>query len=243
MAPYKKTYKPRRRYAKKSTKASPMKKQVRSIVRTELKKNVEVKYVEQHSNEKTLNVLGSALVINMSNIDEGTGPFQRIGKKVRCIGLHVKGIVNNNFAQTNFVRFALLQSKDQNPIDTTKLLFSSKGPTTGDATLPDLSGGYAGGTILSGLDTIYYKLSDAKVNVLKQWVIRIGAGNDPSGKGAIMYNHFVKRKMDMIYNDTTGTSALKPIYLVIWTADANDDGPVGALVEVNQLATTYYTDA
>lgn len=219
-----------------------MKKQVRSIVRKELKKDVEVKYVELHANEVPINVLGAATVANLSQVGQGSGPYERVGKKVRNIGIHIRGVLNNNSTVTQFCRMAVVQSKDQADINPATLIMASTGtgPATG-ATATDQSGGYTAGSVLSGLDTIYYKLSDAKVNVLSQWTMKLGSSNTLDGSNASIFNKFLKSKRTLEYSGTGNATCIKPIYLVIWAADASDDALSGNL-ELNYLATIYYTD-
>lgn len=218
-----------------------MKKQVRSLVRKELKKDVEVKYVELHMNEQPLNVLGASTVYNLSQIGEGTGPYQRIGKKVRNIGIHIKGIINNNTNVTQFARFVVVQSKDDNPITAASLLQASTAAGATGGAAVDPSGGYVSGVPLSGLDTIYYKMADSKVSVLAQWTIKLGQSLVLDGSNAVMFNRFIKSKRTLEFKNSGDAQCSRPVYLIVWVADAPDDATTGT-VELNSLCTTYYTD-
>jgi len=219
-----------------------MKKAVRSIVRKELRKDAEVKYVTNTANEFPVTVLGAANVLAVSQIGEGTSPYQRIGKEVNMIGCHIKGVVTNNGTVTNFVRFALVQSKDDNPVTAASLIFSTGGVATTGTVATDQSGGYTTGAILSGLDTIYYKLSDAKLNVLKQWTIRLGKVSATDGTDSVLFSHFVKRKQKLLYRGTGDGTCSRPIYLIVWAAEGPDDSTAGNLVELNAVINTYFTD-
>lgn len=222
-----------------------MTRQVKTIVRNELKKNTELKYVQQHVNEYPITPLGAVTPILLTEIQEGTAPGQRIGKEVTCTGMHIKGVVANIGNVTNFVRFAVIQLKGASSIDSASDILFAKSGTIGAAGTITVStgGGYQSGVPLTGLESIYYKLSDAKCTVLKEWTVKLGRTTTLDGSDSVMFNHFIKRKQKIQFLSTIGSSGSNPIFLCVWAAEGPDDTSVGNLIECSTLMTTYYVDS
>ena len=50
---------------------------------------------------------------DLTNIDVGTGPDNRIGREVRLKGIDIRGHLHNNGAGTNWARIAVFKAYEQ----------------------------------------------------------------------------------------------------------------------------------
>lgn len=230
--PYKRKYNRRPRRRRRSRKSSVTPSNVRRIARSVFNKNTETKMHQTHMNETSINTFQQGTFFDPMDIDQGTLSSQRIGNKINLTGFQFKGVLNNNGANTNYLRMIVFFAKDQSNFTGFSNIFAS-GSTEADF------------SSITGLDTMYYPMNKRLISVLHDRVYKLGSSSDLGLSNSRMFSKFIKLRNTIHYNNTsTGADNVHPrLHVGIWAAESSDDTGTGQNVEVSGLARLWYKDA
>lgn len=171
----------------------------------------------------------------LTDIDQGTGAYQRIGNEIQAKAIYFRGIMHNNAAITNCVRMAILGTNGDADITIATGEFFKDSNLAGGAT------GTFGGA--AGLNSMYYPINTAKFDVYYDRVFKLSAVSVDSND-TMQFRKFIRLNRKIKYEATTsGLNNQNYRYLmVVWTAEGGDDVGVGTVVEFSAQTHFYYTD-
>lgn len=220
----------RRRRPKRRSAASVAK----SVVRRELRKNVEMKRKYTAGTELTVSTLSQGTNwYDLSSIDLGTGRDNRIGHEIVAKGIHLTGALHNNGSTTNYVRMVVIQQHTQDALSSASDVFEK------NVSNDDFSG-------TTGMQTMYYPLQKVDFKVLYHRIFKL----NPAGTAGIadesrMFKKFIKlnRKVRFEQQTAEGDNLQRPRYwFALWAAESPDDTGLGETIELSYLARFYFTD-
>jgi len=194
---------------------------------------VELKRIVSYVDEVPLSTLVQGSALPMFAVTQGTAVWNRSGNEVSVKGFHIKGILNNNATNPQYIRMiAAWTAADTDVGFTTATLFadvSLSGTTGGTSTIP-------------GLNIMYHPINRMQYTPVIDKVFKLGGSGDPTCTR--MFSKFVKmNKTVKFLANSTGTGVqshqLTLFYLV---AEGNDDTTGGVAIEVNHVARTFFTD-
>lgn len=218
---------PRRRI--KSSKA--MKSLVRKTVRTYLKP--EVKQMTRSIDEASLNTLTQTpSAFSMCVIAQGTNDYERVGNKIKMIGLHINGILYNNTTTTNYVRMVVLnQQNPETDVTSTSTNILDVNTITNISSIP-------------GLNSIYAPINKLTYQVLYNRVFKLGSSSSTDGSQTTHFKKFIKLNKEIVYVGSSGSDCTRNnIRVLVWAAEAPDDAALGVVVELSGYCSAYYIDA
>lgn len=208
---------------------------VRSVVRKELNKNVEIKRHYVHNNEVTVSTLSQGTNwYDLTSIDQGVNADERIGMEVMAKGIHLAGHLHNNGSTTNWVRMVVIQQHTQDDISSLSEVFQKSGNTA------DFSS-----TV--GMQAMYFPLQKVDFKVLYHRVFKL----NPAGTAGLldesrMFKKFIKlnKKIKFQKDLSEGADLQRPRYwLGCWAAESPDDTGLGESIELSFLSRFYFTDS
>jgi hypothetical protein len=207
----------------------------KSVVRRELSKNIEMKRHYQLQNEVNVSTLSQGTNwYDLSAVDTGTGPNDRIGLQIRAKGLHVAGALHNNGSTTNYVRMIVIQQHSQDALSSASDVFQ-QGTATGDF------------SDITGMKTMFYPLQKVDFKVLYHRIFKLNpAGTAGQNDESRMFRKFIKLDRTIRFENVTteGDNVQRPRYwLGCWAAEAPDDPGLGENIELSFLSRFYFTDA
>ena len=171
---------------------------------------------------------------DLTNIDVGTGPDNRIGREVRLKGIDIRGHLHNNGAGTNWARIAVFKAYEQTDMSSLALIFKNQ---TGSV---DFS-------TLAGMRTMYYPFNNVDLKCVYDKIIKCNpVASDGLNDESAMFRHFIKRDETLHFENQTseGSETQRPRYwLAVWVAESGEDVGVGQTVELSFLSRTFFTDS
>lgn len=237
-------YTRRRVYRKKRpttlTKGKTFAKRVRRIANQALKNKVEVKRWTSGTMETSVNTLtqGTNWIQFAQPITQGTGSYNRVGDKIKVIGIQVKGYIYNGTAVPIWMRHAMLKSADKGALSTGSAIFM--GTASNQET--DF-------TTETGMKCILRPFHPTAITkVYRDKVVKL-APNDSTagGQNFRRFSFFQKfgRGLTVRFNSaSTGTANTEPnVQWGMWCAEAPEDVSTGVNLEVSFQYTVFYTDA
>lgn len=224
----------KKRYSKKSRKTSKVPAATKKYVRRIMPKT-EVKQTWSHTDEFPMNTLtqGNATNTNVG-IVQSTSGVARVGNSLNALGMHIKGVFNNNSTSESYMRMVVLSNDPK--YDWTTSLFRNAD-----------TGTVAGFSSVFGLNAMYYPLNKVDYTVRFDKVFKLaGSATGNSGSNTRMFSKYIKfggKKVTFKAN-TTGSGNQDWTYnTLFFAADANDDTSTGTAVETSCLERFFYTDA
>ena len=228
-----KTFRKRRMGAKRSTGL------IKKVVNRTLRSHLEVKKLQMVGTEVNVTSISPGTAANwfdpFGSIGQGTGSYQRIGNKIKVIGLSLKNMFNNNSTTQLWCRFAVFRCVDRANISTTSNIFESG------------TGGNADFSAISGIQGIIRPFNLGNVKPVFQKVFKLSANSGEAANSFTRLNKFIKfpRGLEVRFNSTsTGTTNVFPLYQIgCWIAESPEDLGIGVTCEWSYVNTVYYTDA
>ena len=214
-------------------------KKIRKVVNSTLKSVIEVKRLEHVGTEVAVTSLASGAAGNwfdpFSNIGQGTGSYQRVGNKVKIIGIDLKNFFNNNSTTQIWLRFVVLKCYDRAAAGTASLFFESG---TGNTTSI---------TSLNGIQTMLRPWHPAQVKPIYDKVIKMSANSGEAAHSFTRLNHFIKFPKGLIIKysgSSTGIGYSEPFYQIgCLIAEAPEDIGAGVTCEWSYCTNIYFVDA
>jgi len=231
-----KKYPMRRKAPKKKGTSKPTVNQVKAICRRTVNREIETKQFWTQVDEIPLsNFANQTYVQGVDAILQGVGHSERIGNNVKLQGLHIKGVINNNFTSTVFVRMLIFYVNSQTGLSnlTGSELFQGVGGVPVNA----------GGLLLNA---IYQPINKNLVTVLHDKTFRMGGSNESSGTCATVFNKFVKLYGKKIMYDGNAAGSLnqsKRLQVAFISANAADDDSGETTLDLSYICRLYYKDA
>lgn len=227
------TRRPRRRYARKPRVSKPVRRYVKRMM-----PKAELKRVLNQYDEVSSSTLTGGSSMDLTNITQGTALSQRSGTQVYIKGLHIKGVLNNNAAGTNFLRMVIGWVPGQ--ADTTYATSHWFGDNN-----------YAGGTNtvsgIGGLNIIYQPLNKLQIRPVYDKVFRLGPTTDVTG--STLFSKFFKLNKRIKFNANNAGPGypLSPyqdwsLVAAVFCAESGDDVGVGQIIETSFIARVFFTD-
>lgn len=175
----------------------------------------------------------------LANVPQGVGHGQRVGREIRLHDLSIKGLMHNNATGTHIVRMVVGYFNDNTGVpSTTAELFDSSvnnaGPITG--------GGITGG---DGITALHLPINKAKMTVLVDRLIKIGAGASIDGNNVRIFSvRKALRNAKILFEAGTEgpDNQSKHLYLGFWTAEGGNDTAGGTTVELSWNSQLHFTD-
>jgi len=193
----------------------------------------ELKRVATFYDEIGQNTLTQGSSVDLINVQQGNGAYQRGGQEIRVKGFHIKGVLNNNATTPNYIRMVLAWVPGAQ--DTT---FAST------YWFKDANAAGGAGTIstVSGANILYTPLNDVLIQPVWDKTIKLGGSADPTC--TTLFSKYIKMDKLIQYNaNTTGVGAMnKQLTLVVFSAEAGDDTGLGQTVELSFVGRTFFTD-
>jgi len=191
----------------------------------------EVKYVTTHVNEQAVNTLSqfsSSAYQLLNGIAIGNTVSTRIGNRVVGKNLVVRGVMRNNSTGSTWLRMVFFE-----PLDNDSLVQITTGTSM-----------FAGDTpvTINGLDTMYYPLDRQIFRVHSDKVYRFGASTSTTGEDTRFFRKVIKINKKIGFDYTATIPQTNAMYVMYWTAEANDDTSTGVAVELSFLAKYSYVD-
>jgi len=230
-----KKYPMRRRARKPKGSGKPSVKQVKSIVRRTINRSIETKQFWTQIDEQPLsNFSNQTSIQQLDGIFQGVGQSDRIGNVVKLQGLHIKGVINNNFTSTVFVRMVIFYTNSQTAVTnlTGSELFLGVGG------VPVSTGGLL-------LNAIYQPINKNLITVLADKTYRMGGSNESSGTCATVFSKFIKLYGKKIVFDGNGSGSgnmNKRLQVAFISANAADDDSGETTLDLSYIARLYYKD-
>lgn len=220
------------RYRKKVY-AKPTTSQVRSIVQRAIYRESETKVVSRANSEQYLNTISaSPTIITVPTPAPGSAGNQRVGNKIKGVGIGSKLLLHNNASNTPcWARCSLLEVFDGQMSDGEIQNATFEG-------IADSTIGVVGevGDIIRKYDREYYR-------VLKDEIVPLTGLNEP---GAVHIVNFYKKLngQEMKFNDQfagkpTGSSQF---VWIVYVRQANNDESVGTNVELTHTIDYYFKE-
>jgi len=208
MAIYRRSRKPafrKKRYVKKTKVSSAVKKYVRNVARP---MRPEIKRILDVYTETSIDSVVTPYFTYEPLISQGTGPYQRVGGRVRMTGLHVKAFFKNNATTTEFIRVLLVRTtSDTDTAAATMELFQ------------DSNNGGTPGTIISSgtaATNILYAINKSKFKTLYDKVYKLGSTNSTDSRDVMLFNRFWKLNSQIKYDaNQTGLGNQSTRYLLL----------------------------
>lgn len=174
--------------------------------------------------------------VGLSNLSQGTGHGERVGREVRLTSIKIGNVLHNNSSGTHLVRVVLGVLKDQTiPGNTTEFL---DGGLRSSVPYSFVQGGN------QGIAQLLAPINTAKFSVLYDRVHRIGAQATLDGTNTKLFNIYKKLNHKIKFEaNTSGVSNQdKQLYIAAWTAEGADDASTGTTVEWHMQAELKYID-
>jgi len=212
------------------------KKRVQSIAKSVVSKNLEVKSYMYGATEASLTTLTVGSFGNLfTGIAQGTANNERLGNKIKVIGIQIKGVYNNNSTVPVFVRHALLKMVDRAlPTSTTDFFLGLTGGTVDTADLLGTSP-----TVMRPFSPLFVSKS--------YWNRVYTLYSSSSDKFVTKFGKFIKfrRGLTVQYNNTSSTVAnITPnLAFCQWAVESQNDLGAGVTVESSYQIRIFYTDA
>jgi len=161
-----------------------------------------------------------------------TATVRRIGNKIKIIGIHVKGFINNNSAKTNYVRVMLVGTREPADVTTSTELLATTG------------GGTANISVAAGLNALYHPINKVKFRLLHDRVYKLGPSTSVDGSECKMINFMVKPKRNVWYEDGTqgADNQSYRYHLILIPSEAGDD-TLPSTIEISYCIRTFYVDS
>lgn len=213
-----------------SNKGRSMTQQIRQVVRSQLRP--EVKCNTRGIDEASLSTLSQTpSAFSFCSIAQGTQDYERVGNKIKAIGLRLSGILYNNTTTTNYVRMLVLsQQNPETDMTSTSTNILDTNAITSISSIP-------------GLNTIYSPVNKLTYQVLYDKVIKLGSSSSVDGGQTYHFKKFIKLNKEVIYVGSSGVDCTRNnIRLLVWAAEAPDDVSVGVAVELSGYCSMYYID-
>jgi len=212
--------------------SAPTSAQVRRMVNKAVYKQSETKMCATTGTEETISSIASAKVFFAPVPRQGARTTERIGNKVKGVGLGSKLILHNNStSEYCWVRCALLEVFD--------------GQATGAEIQNDLFEGTADQTIgeSGSVTEIIRKFDREYYKVHKDTIVGVGPKNTEDGIKFINYYHKLNGQ-EMRFNDSV---ALKPtgsssFVWVVYGRETDGDESIGSIVECSYAFDYYYKE-
>lgn len=207
-----------------------MARQVRSVVKRYLKP--EVKRVQRSLDEQSLNTLNqTAVAFSHSVVAQGTDQHQRVGNKIKAIGIENRIVMKSNATMTTYVR--VLTICQQNPeVDITSIttnLFE-------DNTITNIN-------TEPGLNAMYLPVNKERYQVIRDRVYRLSPTGAADGSDTVMRRYFIKMSKPIVYDSSSASDCSRNnIRTIFICSEAPDDVGAGAVVEISGITTLFYTD-
>lgn len=193
----------------------------------------EVKQAWTHHNEVNLNTLTQGYQSDGASIATAVSAVGRVGNAINCLGIHYRGVINNNSGSESVVRLIVVGHNGNQPV--TSGLFRAAASNT-----------VQGISSTNGLDAMYYPINKTDFHVYWDKLFKLGGVTGNSGASSVRtFSKYIKlnRKKIEFHNAGTGTAGQSWYYtLLAISADANDDTTTGTVVEFSALERFYYVD-
>jgi len=228
-------FKRRRTFRKRPYKGS---KRLKTVIHREISKRHEVKSFLLAATESKINTLtvGTFTTNVLTNIAQGVGVNQRIGNKIKLIGMQLKMILNNNTTTPVMVRAAILRMYDRAQPTTTTDFF--QGTTGGTVDTADLLGTTA--TMIRPWSPIFVQ------SQYMNRVFKLGANTGDTDSAVKTVSKFIKfrRGITCKFNDSSSTVGnITPcIPFCLWGTETQNDLGAGVDVEYTYQIRLFYTD-
>lgn len=208
---------------------------MRAIVRQELSRTSETKYLKTQESEVILNTLTNAYIFDLDYPVTGSSACQRSGAKVEERGIAVKTLYQKGTGDSVWVRQLLLMVKT--------------GGRMGDGSVlaelfESTAGGSTGNIPASGtMQDIIRKVNREDFRVLKDDIIKLG--NQNGNADCQWMKHYVKFPYGTIAeftNDSTDLPITPRFVMVCLPLEADGDESLGQNVELSYVFDYYYKD-
>lgn len=193
------------------------------VVRDVVIKTSETKKHSHERIEKTLSSLGGLEYQSLVSLGQGAGAHQRIGHKVRAVGIDVRGHVNNNTTAAGILRLLVIRHKNASANPSSDLLetdVANQDPTTGD------------------VSAIWRRVNGDSYEILGQRYLTL----DSAEKSFKTFQVWIPLKRTLNYETS---SALVPtedrISLVAFCRATGNDG-LTMTTELHYVSTLYFKD-
>lgn len=215
-------------------------KRVQKITRKVLQSNLEVKRYMMSAVEQKVDTLVPGATTNwlqpIVNIAQGTHSYDRVGSKIKVIGLQFKNFFHNNTTVPIWIRMVLLRV----PAGTTM------GPSS--TLFMNTLNSEANFTAVNGMNSMMKPIHPAFGKVMFNKVIKIiPSVATGESSGFIRYNRFFKfpRGINVQFNESGVTAGNLNTQLVfgVWAAEAPEDTTTGSTIEWTYECNCFFTDA
>lgn len=225
---------PQRRYRTKPRKSAStsknLRRTVKKVVRSYLKP--EVKKITKTQTEQNLNTLSqNPYALSFTAIGQGTDDYQRVGNKVKAIGLNFAGFMCNNSSVPALVRILVLnqQNPETDMTSTSTNIFDVN-------TITSISS-------LTGVGVMYAPIDKNRYQVLYNKVIKCAATGASDGGNIVQFKKFIKLNKELAYDSSSTADCVKNnIRLMAFAAEAPNDVGAGTNVEFTAYGTLFYID-
>lgn len=202
------------------------------IANSVLNKRSETKVHTNTLNEVAIDTLSQGTFYDPLTINQGPAVNQRQGLKINLKGIQIKGFLNNNGANLNYVRMCVFFAKDQQDFTSASDVFTgSLGENFNFGTIP-------------GMDAMYYPLNKRLMHVLWDKVYKVGpSGNNGLANGRMISKFIKLNRVIRFDSSTSGADNVHPrLHVGMWAAESPDDTTVGQTVEISALIRCWYKD-
>lgn len=205
---------------------------MRRVVEDAIYRASETKVVCAVASEQSVNTIGAVSVFSVPVPSDGAKGNERIGNKVRCVGIGSKLMFhNNNTSETIWVRAALLEVK--NGQMTNSQIQSNLFEGTSDQTVGEAGNQFE---LIRKLDKEYF-------TVLRDECIPLGPKAESEGIKFLQYYANLKGK-DMKFNDSV---AIQPVgtsrYVwIVMAREGDADEGIGSVIECTYSLDFYFKE-
>jgi len=216
--------------------AKKTKRVIRQVVNRTLRSNLEVKSYMYGATEASLTTLTVGSFGNVfTGIAQGVANNERLGNKIRVLGIQIRGAYNNNSTVPVFVRHSMLRMVDRAlPTSTTDFFLGLTGGTVDTADLLGTSP-----TVMRPFSPLFV----AKSYWNKVYTLYSSA----SDKFVTRFSRFIKfgRGLTVQYNNTSSTvgNITPNLAFCQWACESQNDLGAGVTVESTYQIRIFYTDA
>lgn len=208
---------------------------VRAIVRQELSRTQETKYIKTQQSEVLMNTLTNAYIFSLDYPLQGVGPANRIGNQIEERGIAVKTLYQKPAGDSVWVRQLLLMLKEGGRMTDSvalSVLFEST------------ASGVTGNIPASGtMQDIIRKTNREEITVLRDEIVKLGSQNGNADcqwtKHYIKYPHGT---MASFTNDPADVPVTPRFVMVCLPLEADGDEGLGQNVELSYVFDYYFRD-